>query len=584
MSIPQRRIIEVVKNTEIAKIFQDIADLLELKGELQFKVRAYQRAARAIESLPVPIEKLLEEGKLRDIPGIGEAMEKKIKEIVETGRLEYYERLKSEFPEGITRLMDIPGVGPKLALRFVKELGITTPEELERAILDGKVAKLPRLGEKTAQNILKNIRSMRSKEKRFLLGKALPLVRGIIKNLEEVPGVKSLVPVGSLRRFKETVGDIDIMATSEKPKELIEAFSELPFIDEILAKGTTKASAIIDGIQVDLRVVEPDSFGSLIQYFTGSKDHNIALRERGIKQGLKLSEYGITDLKTGNLEKFPTEEGFYARLGLQYIPPELREGRGEIEKAERWEIPELLKLEDIRGDLHIHTKWSDGRDSIEEIALEAKRRGYEYIAITDHSAGRGIAKGLDAERLLKQVEEIKYLNSKNLGIRILSGIEVDIRADGSLDLPDEVLSRLDIVIAAVHSAMKQDESTMTRRVIKALENPYVKVLAHPTCRLLGEREPVNIDMEEVFKTCKRLGKFLEINAMPDRLDLRDIHIMRAKEYGIKLVIGTDAHSREHLDFMLFGVGTARRGWAVKEDILNTLPYEKLIEILKGGND
>ena len=574
----------MVKNTEIAKIFQDIADLLELKGELQFKVRAYQRAARAIESLPVPIEKLLEEGKLRDIPGIGEAIEKKIKEIVETGRLEYYERLKSEFPEGITRLMDIPGVGPKLALRFVKELGITTPEELERAILDGKVAKLPRLGEKTAQNILKNIRSMRSKEKRFLLGKALPLVRGIIKNLEEVPVVKSLVPVGSRRRFKETVGDIDIMATSEKPKELIEAFSELPFIDEILAKGTTKASAIIDGIQVDLRVVEPDSFGSLIQYFTGSKDHNIALRERGIKQGLKLSEYGITDLKTGNLEKFPTEEGFYARLGLQYIPPELREGRGEIEKAERWEIPELLKLEDIRGDLHIHTKWSDGRDSIEEIALEAKRRGYEYIAITDHSAGRGIAKGLDAERLLKQVEEIKYLNSKNLGIRILSGIEVDIRADGSLDLPDEVLSRLDIVIAAVHSAMKQDEPTMTRRVIKALENPYVKVLAHPTCRLLGEREPVNIDMEEVFKTCKRLGKFLEINAMPDRLDLRDIHIMRAKEYGIKLVIGTDAHSREHLDFMLLGVGTARRGWAVKEDILNTLPYEKLMEILKRGND
>jgi DNA polymerase (family 10) len=319
--------------------------------------------------------------------------------------------------------------------------------------------------------------------------------------------------------------------------------------------------------------VEEDSFGSLLQYFTGSKDHNIALRERAVRNGLKISEYGITTLKTGQTEKFASEEGYYARLGLDFIPPELREGRDEIERAEKRTLPRLIELSDIKGDIHVHTDWSDGHDSIEAIALAAKERGYQYIAITEHSVARGIARGLNEERLRRQIAEIKRLNQTVDGIRLLSGIEVDIRADGSLDLPDDVLAELDLVIAAVHSAMGQDEEKMTHRVIKAMENRHVDVLAHPTCRILGHREPVSIDLEEVFRAALRTDTALEINAMPERLDLRDIHILRARELGVKLIIGTDAHSTGHLELMRFGVGIARRGWCEAKDILNTKPVE-----------
>ncbi len=570
-----------MKNTAIAKVFQDMADLLELKGENPFKIRAYQRAARAIEHLPKEIEIMLEEGEdLQSIPGVGEAIAKKTIELVTTGKLHVYEELKAQFPEGITTLLEIPGIGPKTANRLSSELGIKSVDELEQAIKDGRVAKLFRLGEKTADNILQQIQALRRKDQRIPIGEALPVVDAILNALRPLPGVKNLTAAGSLRRFRETVGDIDLMGTADNPEEVINAFVALPQIREVLAKGPTKASVILPGgLQADLRMVEHDSFGSLLQYFTGSKQHNIALRLRGQKQGLKLSEYGITDLTTDRLEKFATEESFYHRLGLQYIPPELREDVGEVEMAERNAIPRLVELSDIKGDIHVHTNWSDGHDSIEAMVQAAKALGYQYLAITDHSGGRGIAHGLTQERLRQQIDEIKRLNQHLGGIRLLCGIEVDIRADGSIDLPEELLAQLDVVIAAIHSAMGQSEQQITRRTLSAIENPHIDVIAHPTCRLLGEREPVAVDLEAVFRAAVKHNKALEINAMPSRLDLKDTHIYRARELGVKLILGTDAHSAAQLGFMRFGVGIARRGWCQPEHILNTRPVEALMAFL-----
>jgi len=572
-----------VKNTAIAKVFSDIADLLELKGENTFKIRAYQKAARAIEHYPKEIKIILDEGEsLRSIPGVGEAIAKKATELVTTGKLGYYENLKAEFPEGITNLLAIPGIGPKTANRLSGELGINSVDALEQAVKSGRVAKLFRLGDKTADNILQQIQALRRKDQRIPIGDALPVAEEILGALRSMPGVKNLTAAGSLRRFRETLGDIDLMGTADNPKEVIDAFVTLPHIGQVLAQGSTKASAIASGgLQVDLRMVEHDSFGSLLQYFTGSKQHNISLRERGHRQGLKLSEYGITTIATDKLEKFAVEEEFYRRLGLQYIPPELREAQGEVERAEQGSLPKLVELSDIKGDLHMHTDWSDGHNSIEEMTLAARDLGYQYIAITDHSGGRGIAHGLDEERLKKQIAEVRALNERLSGIHVFTGIEVDIRADGSLDLPHEILSKLDIVIAAVHSAMNQSEERMTKRVLNAIENPDVDIIAHPTCRLLGEREPVAINLETIFQAAAKNSKVLEINAMPDRLDLNDIHAFRARDIEVKLAIETDAHSTAHLGFMRFGVGVARRAWCEPQHILNTLPLEELLAFLGG---
>jgi DNA polymerase (family 10) len=574
-----------MKNSEVARVFQDIADLLELKGENVFKIRAYQKAAWAIEHHPRELEAMLGEGEdLQSIPGVGEAIAKKTAELITTGRLGYYENLKAEFRQGITNLLNIPGIGPKTANKLSGELGISSVDELERAINEGRVAQLFRLGEKTADNIMHQIQALRRKDQRIPIGEALPIVEEIIAALRSIPGVRNLTPAGSLRRFQETVGDIDLMGTADNPKEVIDAFVALPLVKQVLGQGSTKASVIVSGgLRVDLRMVEHDSFGSLLQYFTGNKQHNIALRERWHKQGLKLSEYGITVIATDKLEKFATEEAFYRRLGMQYIPPELREAQGEIEKAEQGTIPKLVELSDVKGDFHTHTEWSDGHDSIEELARAAQDMGYQYIAITEHSTGRGIAHGLDVERVKEQVAEIKTLNERLSGICVLTGIEVDIRADGSLDLPHEILSELDIVIAAVHSAMNQNEEKMTRRVINAMQNPDVDMIAHPTCRLIGEREPVAVDLEAVFRAAAKYNKIMEINAMPDRLDLKDTHAFRARDSGVKLAIGTDAHSIAHLDFMRFGVGVGRRAWCEPQHILNTLPLEELLKVLDRDN-
>ena len=570
-----------MKNCDVAKVFQDIAELLELKGEIPFKVRAYQRAVHSIEHLPVELEQIMGEGRLREIPGIGEAIAKKITELLTTGRLEYYEKLRAEFPEGIGDLLEIPGIGPKTAIRLSKELGIRSVEELERAILDGKVAGLSGLGNKTAENILHQLRSMRNRDKRTPIGVALPVVEEIMSLLIDYTDIKNITPAGSLRRFRETIGDIDLMGTAGNSQAVIDTFIGLPLVKEVLAKGVTRASVIVyNDLQVDLRVVEHQDFGSLLQYFTGSREHNVILRERGHRQGLKLSEYGITELESGRLERFAAEEDFYHRLGLQFIPPEIREGQQEVGMAEMGTIPELVRLPDIKGDFHAHTDWSDGHDSLEAMALAARQRGYHFLVITDHSGGLGIAHGLKEERVREQTARIREINSRLEGFRLLSGIEVDIRADGSLDLPDEILRELDVVIASVHSAMGQAEEKMTRRILRAIENPNVDIISHPTCRLLGEREPVAADMEAVFRAAARTGTVLEINAMPDRLDLKDTYIFRARELGVRLAIGTDAHSTYHLDYMRFGIGTARRGWCEAGHILNTLPVEEMLASLK----
>lgn len=570
-----------MNNGEVARVFQDISDLLELKGESLFKVRAYQKAVRSIEHLPVELSHLMAEGKLREVPGIGEAIEKKITELLTTGHLKYYEELRAGFPEGVISLLQVPGVGPKTATRLSTELGVKSIEDLEQAIVDGRVAGLFRMGDKTAENILHGLQAMRTKEQRMPIGDALPLAEKIMASLQERVAVRNLTPAGSLRRFRETIGDIDVMGTSADAEAVIQAFTTLPQVREVLAKGGTKASIVTDrNLQVDFRVVPDDEFGSLLQYFTGSKQHNINLRERAVRRGLSLNEYGITVVETGRLEKYATEEDFYARLGMQYIPPELREGTNEIALAEEKKVPEPVSLSDIRGDLHVHSLWSDGRDSIEEMALAARALGYRYIAITDHSKGLGIAHGLNEERIKEQREEIRRLNESLKDFRILAGIEVDIRADGSLDLPDEVLAELDVVVAAVHSAMGQEQEKITRRMMQAMENPNVDIIAHPTCRLLGTREAIALDMEAFFRAAARTGTALEINAMPDRLDLKDTHIFRARELGVKLSLGTDAHATEHLPLMRFGVGIARRGWAEARHLLNTLPVEGILAALK----
>ncbi len=572
-----------MKNAEIIEILENIAVLLELKSESFFKSRAYQKAARSIESLAEDVDKLVAEGRLQEIPGVGEAISKKLTELVSTGRLDYYEKLKAEFPPGINVLMEIPGIGPRTALLLTKELGISHLDDLEKAIEDGKVAALPRMGEKTAHNILRQIKAYRKikSEQRVPLGTALPIAEALMEEMRSIPGLKQLSLAGSLRRFKDTIGDIDLVGTADDPETALKTFTSLPVIKEIQEIDRTKASVIIfNGLQVDLRMVENDSFGSALQYFTGSQQHNIDLHTRAEQFGLSLSEYGIVNLPGGEIEKFFTEESFYKRQGLHFIPPEIREGQPEISLAEKNLLPHLIELADIKGDLHVHSDWSDGAGSLETMLGAVRERGYQYIAITDHSPGLGIAGGLDIDRLHQQAKLIDELNMKNPDIRILSGIEVDIRANGTLDVPDEVLAELDVVVASVHSGLNQGIEQMTRRILSAIHNPHVDILGHPTCRLLGQREPVDLDIEAIFKAALEHNTALEINAMPSRLDLKDTHIYKARQTGVKLVIATDSHHPEHLKFMRFGVGMARRGWCEAKDILNTLPADQFLTALK----
>ncbi|MCE5283373.1 MAG: DNA polymerase/3'-5' exonuclease PolX [Deltaproteobacteria bacterium] len=571
-----------MQNDEIAKVFLEMADLLEIKGENPFKVRAYRRAAQIIDHLPDPIADRIARGEdLQEIPGIGEAIAKKSAELVATGKLAAYEDLKAQFPAGMIRLLEIQGIGPKTAHRLATELGIDSVAALEQALVDGRVAALPRMGEKTAQNILRQIQACKGQDRRIPIGEALPIVEEILAALSPLPGVRNLTAAGSLRRFRETVGDIDLMGTADDPGAVVAAFAGLPQIREVLARGPTKASVLLDkGLQVDLRMVEHQAFGSLLQHFTGSREHNIALRTRAQRQGLSLSEYGITRIDTNQLERFPDEEAFYRRLGLDWIPPEIREDQGEIDLAEAGGLPRLVEERDIRGDFHVHSDWSDGRSTLSELALAARARGYEYLAVTDHSVGLGIAHGLNAERLAGQRQAIEKINARGIGVRLLAGVEVDIRADGTLDLPEGLLAGLDIVIGSVHSSLQQDESRMTARLIRAVENPHVDIIAHPTGRLIGRREPAAVDIGRLIRAAADHGKALEINAMPDRLDMKDLHARRAHEQGALLALGTDAHHADQLGLMRFGIGVARRAWCTPGHLLNGRSLAEVLAFLQ----
>ncbi len=568
-----------MKNQGIANIFREIAQILEIKGENPFRIRAYEKAAQNIESIPEDIEVFVKDETLKTIPGIGKDLEEKIKEICSKGKLQYLEDLKKEIPQGLLDVLSIPGVGPKMAKMLHEKLEIRDVVMLERMAHAGRVRELPGMKKKTEENILRGIELLKRGRDRMDLKTATEASNLFIKELKRLKEIKNISPAGSLRRKKETVRDIDILASSKDPKKVMDRFTKLPDVKNVLAKGATKCSIVTsDGIQVDLRVIEESTYGASLMYFTGSKAHNIRLRQLAIKKGLKLSEYGL--FKKDKIIKGKTEKEIYKALGLSYIEPELREDRGEIEASLEGKLPDLVKLNDIKGDLHIHSVWSDGGSSTQDIVLKAKELGYEYIAITDHSQGLKIAGGLNREQLKIKRKEIESLNRKYKDIKILFGTEVDIHSDGILDYPDDILKEMDIVIAAIHAGFKQSKEQLTRRIIKACQNKYVHIIAHPTGRLWGAREEYEVDFEEIFKVAKDTNTSMEINSFPQRLDLNDIYSRMAKDFGVKIAINTDAHIAEQLDTMKFGLSCARRGWLEKKDVLNTLSLNKLKQALK----
>ncbi len=579
-----------MENTDIARVFEEIADLLEIKGENPFRVRSYRNAALVVGGLPESVAKIAEErGKrgLEKIPGIGKSIAEKIIEMLDTGRCRYHEELLKEFPPGLLDMLKVSGVGPKKVALLYSKLGISTIDELEEAAASHKLHNLPGMGEKTEQKILKSIEDFRSMSGRFRLDVARTSALAYMAYLKQLKGIIDCVPAGSLRRWKESIGDVDILVTCKKGLPVMDRFVKYPEVKEIVSKGATKSTVILrNGLQVDLRVLEKKSFGAALQYFTGSKAHNIALRDRAKKRGLKISEYGVFREKDDRRVAGEKEEDVYRAVGLPWIRPELRENMGEIEAAEEGRLPGELEKKDLKGDLHVHTKATDGGNTMEEMAQKAMDMGYEYMAVTDHSKAVGIAHGLDEKRLLAQLEEIDRFNDKlrkkGKRFRVLKGSEVDIRADGSLDFSADILKRLDIVVGAVHSGFNMDRKEMTKRVVKAVNTGRINILAHPTGRLIGSREPYEIDMEAVMDAALKKGVYLELNSYPDRLDLNEVFCKRARERGILVAISTDSHSIYHMDNIEYGVHTAMRGWLEREHVLNTRPLEELQKLLSRG--
>ncbi len=561
-----------MRNREIATIFDRIADALELRGEEVFRVNAYRRAARIVRDLVDEIEKVASEGRLREIPGIGEGTARKIEEYLDTGRMAKYEEATRGIDGELLDMLGIQGVGPKTLKQAYESLGVKSLDDLKRVVGDGSLAELPRMGEKKVANIRKGLELFEKGRGRIPLGIALPIAERILEAMSGHGDLKSISTAGSLRRMVETIGDIDILATGSKGSEIISAFAGLPFVTRVLALGGTKGSVMIDGdTQVDMRVVKTSEYGAALQYFTGSKEHNVKLRGMARDKGLKLSEYGVFrgDRKIAG----KTEEDVYKALGLPLIPPELREDRGEVEASLTGKLPDLVREDDVLGDLHVHSNYSDGSDSIEELATAAKGSGLSYIAICDHSRSAQYAGGLDAGTLYKQMKEIDRLNRRLENFRILKGSEVDILKDGSLDFEDDILEKLDVVVASIHSGFKQN---VTERMIRAMQNPHVKIIGHPTGRLISRREGYEVDLEKVMRAASETGTALEINAYFDRLDLNDVNVRRAKELGVRLAIGTDSHSKETLWYRELGVSVARRGWLTKGDLLNCLPLKDLL--------
>ncbi len=567
-------------NQRIAEIFNKMAELLEIKGDNPFKIRAYRRASQNIESLASDISDW-SIGELQKIPGIGKDLANKIEEFRAKGKIQSLEELKQEIPEGLSLLTSVPGIGPKTARLVFDKFNVTNIADLEKIIKSHKLKSLPGIQEKTEQNILKGIELLKRGIERKPIGKVLPIANSIIGYLQKSAPVEKISIAGSIRRWRETIKDIDILTTSQEPQKVMQTFTKYPERKEVLLKGHTKTSILLkDNLQVDLRVVDPDSFGAALAYFTGSKAHNIRLREMAIKKGLKLNEYGIFRESDGKKIGGKTENEIFEFLDLPYIPPELREDTGEVEAAMSGNLPVLIEMDDIKGDLHVHSKFSDGRHGFEDLIEAAKKKGYAYIAVTDHSKGLAIAHGLNVERILEEKKQVDEINKRLKGFKILMGVEVDIKSDESLDFDDNILKRLDIVVASIHSGFKQSSSQLTSRMQAAMRNPYVNVIAHPTGRLIGEREAYEMNMDEILTTAKETGVALEINAYPLRLDLNDIYARKAKDMGIPLSINTDTHIVNQFDFMQYGVSIGRRGWLEKDNVINTLHYGRLVTFLK----
>ena len=566
-----------MRNAEVAQLLSRIADLLEIKNESPYRIRAYREAARQIESYPEDVADLHREGRLEEIPGVGTSIAAKIAEYLETGKLAYYDQLRQEIGGSAAEWLQVPSIGPVRARPIYEHLGIDTLPELEVAARQHRLCKLPGIGEKTEERILRELGRLQQRTRRLLLGVALPAAERVVQLLRNHPAIQRIEPAGSIRRMRETIGDIDILVASEQPDAAVRAFTTLPIVKEVLASGPTRASILTEeNLQIDLRVVHPDYWGSALQYFTGSKAHNIALRDIAIQHGQKLNEYGLFDERTGKWIAGRTEEEIYHALGMDWIPPELRENRGEIEAAQQHRLPHLVTLEDIRGNLHTHTKWSDGTDTLEAMVEAAIALGWEYLAITDHSAGLGVAGGLSVEEVDEQRQVIEALNRRYRPFTILHGTEVNIRSDGTLDYPDEVLARFDFVIAAIHSGFRQSSEQLTRRAVLALRHPLVDAFAHPTGRRIGEREGYAIDLETVLRVAAETGTALEINGQADRLDLDDIWARRAKEMGVTLVLNADAHATWQLrQNVRFAVAVARRAWLEPHNVLNTLSLADL---------
>lgn len=571
-----------MNNANIARILNEVADLLELKGESVFKIRAYRRAARSIEGLDDSIIRYYEQRRLEEIPGIGSSIAKKIAEIIEEGELGYLNRLKSEFPEGLVEIMEVPEIGPKTALRLYKELGLTNLEEVRRAAEGGRIRGLKGFGVRSERNILRGIEAVRRRTGRMLLGNAYPLARNYRDYLVEEGGLERVSIAGSLRRMKETIGDVDLLVGSDEPERVMDLFVSYREVREVLAKGATKSSVRLEGgEQVDLRVVGVESYGAALQYFTGSKEHNVELRELAIGKGYKLNEYGV--FKKDTMEKLGgrEEKDVYEILGLTLIPPELREARGEIKAAADGTLPALVEQRDIRGDLHIHSAHGYCSYTLREIVDRCVERGYGFAGVVDHSPSLGVDGGLGPEQVLEKVKEADRLNEELDGFHIFRGAEVDIKEDGSLDYPDKVLQDLDLVIAAVHSRFNMDERQMTDRILKAMSNDCVDILAHPTGRLIEQREPYPLKIGEVIEAAVDNRVALELNAMPERLDLNDINCRWTKEEGGLVALGSDAHNLGHLRYMEFGVATARRGWLEPKDVLNCRSIEEVRGWIEG---
>jgi DNA polymerase (family 10) len=568
-------------NKEIARFFWEIADILDLKKENPFRIRAYRKAAQTIESLPENLETIIKTEKPTELPGIGSDLAQKIKEILETGELKFLKKIKKDVPAGLLKIMEIPGVGPRHTMLLYETLGITSIAQLKKAAAAGKIRNLPGLGEKTEQNILEGIQQKEKFSQRFTLDVAYFTAQVIMAELIQNAAIEKIMPAGSLRRMQETIGDIDILVISQKPAEVIGVFTGLKGIKKILAAGPTKASLLLEnGLQVDLRVVAPASFGAALHYFTGSKLHNIKIRQFAQKKGYKINEYGVFTIKNNKKIAGRTEEEIFKLLGLQFIPPEMREETGEFELALKHQLPRLVELADINGDLHLHTTASDGAMSLEQLVTQARKLNYLYLAVSDHSQSAAYAGGLEKERLLKQIEQIQKINQKLKNFYVLCGSEVDIKPDGSLDYPDEILKKLEIVNASIHSSFKMPRDQMTRRIIKALENPYVTIFSHPTGRLLGMREGYQVDIESVVEAAARTRTILEVNAHPRRLDLTDHACRQAAEKGALVAISTDSHLLEQLEYLVFGVAVARRGWLEAKNVVNTYPLEKLLKTVK----